>query len=80
MTNEELTEYDQAVAYNTPTRKELIKEILFEIYRGVEFRLEDIEAFANREVPEKEEILRLTDEIKQHLNKVVYKFLPWPND
>ena len=68
-TNEELHER-RSVAYAALARQETINHTLATVRRGILHRLENIRLYADRENPNREEILELVKEIETHLAKV----------
>ncbi|MBA3351311.1 MAG: hypothetical protein H0U23_02590 [Blastocatellia bacterium] len=53
--------------FNLLAKSETINEVLARVRQGVAHRLENIRAYADREKPEREEIIALVGEIEKHL-------------
>lgn len=58
------------------SRRETIQQVLSDVRQGLLHRLDDIKNFADRENPNREEILELVSEIQEHLIKLETRLLP----
>lgn len=56
--------------FNTVAKQETVNQVLATVRQGTLHRLENIRAYADREKPNREEILELVGEIEAHLAKV----------
>jgi hypothetical protein len=62
--------------FSEVARRETIQQVLSDVRQGLSHRLEDIRSYANRENPNREEILDLVQEIQTHLTKLESRLLP----
>lgn len=65
--SEEKAHACRLVGYNSLAKKETINHVLSAVRRGVIHRLENIRGYADREKPNRDEILSLVREIEEHL-------------
>jgi hypothetical protein len=62
--------------FSEVARRETLQQVLSDVRQGLSHRLEDIRNFADRENPNREEILELVGEIQTHLSKLESRLLP----
>lgn len=62
--------------FSETARRETLKQVLSDVRQGLSYRLEDIRNFADREKPNREEIMELVTEIQTHLSKLESRLLP----
>jgi len=56
--------------FNVVARSETINQVMAAVRQGTLHRLENIRAYADRETPDREEIVALVTEIEKHLNRI----------
>ena len=56
--------------FNVVARREMINHVLSVVRRGITHRLENIRGYADREKPNREEILALVGEIEEHIARL----------
>jgi len=56
--------------FNTVAKRETINHVLSTVRQGINHRLENIRGYADREKPNREEILALVGEIEKHLSRL----------
>jgi hypothetical protein len=56
--------------FNTVAKRETINHVLSTVRQGITHRLENIRGYADREKPNREEILALVGEIEKHLSRL----------
>lgn len=61
--------------FSEVSRRETIQQVLSDVQQGISHRLEDIRSYADRENPNREEILELVQEIQAHLSKLKSRLL-----
>lgn len=61
--------------FSDVARRETVQQVLSTVRQGVLHRLEDIRVYADREKPNREEILELVKEIKDHFAKLETRLL-----
>jgi len=62
--------------FSEVARKETVQQVLSDVRQGINHRLEDIRNYADREKPNREEILELVKEIEDHLSKLETRLQP----
>jgi hypothetical protein len=62
--------------FSEVARRETLQQVLSDVRQGLSHRLEDIRNFADREKPNREEIMELVSEIQTHLSKLESRLLP----
>lgn len=62
--------------FSEVARRETIQQVLSDVQQGLSHRLEDIRSYADRENPNREEILELVQEIQTHLTLLESRLLP----
>lgn len=61
--------------FSEVARRETIQQVLSDVRQGLSHRLEDIRSYADREKPNREEILELVQEIQTHLTQLETRLL-----
>ena len=64
------------IGFAETSRRELVKQVLHDVRMAANHRLEDIYAFADREVPVKHEIMDIVREIQELFLRIEAKHLP----
>ena len=64
---EERMHVTRLCGFNDVAKREVINNALAAVRRGINHRLENIRGYADREKPNRDEILALVGEIKEHL-------------
>jgi hypothetical protein len=61
--------------FSEVARRETLQQVLSDVRQGLSHRLEDIRNYADREKPNREEIMELVNEIQTHLSKLESRLL-----